>query len=142
MDLSKINIFNHEIINLSNNISRLKRELENINNDNSFEGSKLCESIRNDRSFQIEDIKHIYNTMKFLEDSGIDGPYVEFEENMEEDYDGYENHYTNVNIYGDKKYAQEKLDKRKIEIELEIENCNKRIEDYKEKLKLEVLRES
>ena len=28
-----------------------------------------------------------------------------------------------------------------IEIELEIENYNKRIEDYKEKLKLEVLRE-
>ena len=142
MDLSKINIFNHEIRNFSNNISRLKRELENINNDNYFEGSRLCESIRNDRSFQIEDIKHIYNTMKSLEDSGIDGPYVEFEENMEEDYDGYENYYTNVNIYGDKKYAQDKLDKRKIEIELEIENYNKRIEDYKEKLKLEVLRES
>ena len=49
---------------------------------------------------------------------------------------------TNVNIYGDKKYAQDKLDKRKIEIELEIKNYNKRIEDYKEKLKLEVLRES
>ena len=142
MDLSKIDIFNHEIRNFSNNISRLKRELENINNDKSFERYKLCESIRNDRSFQIEDIKHIYNTMKSLKDSGIDGLYVEFEENMEEDYDGCENYYTDVNIYGDKKYAQDKLDKRKIEIELEIENYNKRIEDYKEKLKLEVLRES
>ena len=142
MDLSKIDIFNHEIRNFSNSISILKRELKDINNNNSFEGYKLCESIRNDRSFQIEDIKHIYNTMKSLEDSGIDGLYVEFEENMEEDYDGYTNYYTDVNIYGDKKYAQDKLDKRKIEIELEIENYNKRIEDYKEKLKLEVLRES
>ena len=80
--------------------------------------------------------------MKSLEGSGIDGLYVEFEENMEEDYGGYTNYYTDVNIYGDKKYTQDKLDKRKIEIELEIENYNKRIEDYKEKLKLEVLRES
>ena len=63
MDLSKIDIFNHEIRNFSNSITRLKVELEDINNNNSFEGSKLCESIRNDRSFQIEDIKHIYNTM-------------------------------------------------------------------------------
>jgi hypothetical protein len=80
--------------------------------------------------------------MKSLENSGIDGLYVEFEENMEEDYDGYTNYYTDIKIYGDKKYAQDKLDKRKIEIESEIENYNKRIEEYKEKLKLEVLRES
>ena len=53
MDLSKIDIFNHEIRNFSNSITRLKVELEDINNNNSFEGSKLCESIRNDRSFQI-----------------------------------------------------------------------------------------
>ena len=36
------------------------------------------------------------------------------------------------------KYAQEKLDKRKTEIMLEIESYNKRIEDYKEQLKVEV----
>ena len=142
MDLSKIDIFNHEIRNFSNSINILKRELEDINNDNSFEGSKLCESIRNDEVFRIEDIKHIYDTMKSLEESGVEGLCVEFIEGAEEDYDGYTNYYTNVNIYGDKKYTQDKLDKRKIEIELEIENYNKRIEDYKEKLKLEVLRES
>ena len=142
MDLNKIDIFNHEIRNFSNNISMLKRELEDINNGNSFDESRLCELIRNDRSFQIEDVKHIYNTMKTLENSGINGLYLEFEDGMEVDYDGYECDYVDVKIYGDKKYAQEKLDKRKIEIELEIESYNKRIEDYKEKLKLEVLRES
>ena len=68
--------------------------------------------------------------MKFLESSGVDGLYVEFEENMEEDYDGYENYYTNVNIYGDKKYAQDKLDKRKIEIELEVEAGEKASEVF------------
>lgn len=141
MDLSKIDIFNHEIRNFSNNISMLKRELEDINNGNSFDESRLCELIRNDRSFQIEDVKHIYNTMKTLEDSGINGLYLEFEDDMEIDYDGYESYYTDIKIYGDKKYAQEKLDKRKVEIESEIESYNKRIEEYKEKLKLEVLRE-
>lgn len=142
MDLNKIDILNHEIRNFSNNISMLKRELEDINNGNSFDESRLCELIRNDRSFQIEDIKHIYNTMKTLEDSGINGLYVEFEDDMEIDYDGYESYYTDVKIYGDKKYAQEKLNKRKVEIESKIESYNKRIEEYKEKLKLEVLRES
>ena len=40
------------------------------------------------------------------------------------------------------KYAQEKLDKRKAEIMLEIESYNKRIEDHKEQLKVEVNSES
>ena len=40
------------------------------------------------------------------------------------------------------KIAKEKLDKRKAEIMLEIESYNKRIEDYKKELKLEVNSES
>ena len=90
----------------------------------------------------IYDIENLYNTMKKLQKSGIEGLKIQFEDMVEEDFDGYETEYINARIYGDKKYAQEKLDKRKTEIMLEIENYNKRIEDYKEQLKVEVLRES
>ena len=80
--------------------------------------------------------------MKKLEKSGIDGLYVEFEECESYGWDDGSEFYTKANIYGDKKYAQEKLDKRKAGIVLEIENYNKRIDDYKEQLKVEVNRES
>lgn len=63
---------------------------------------------------------------------------IQFEDMVEEDFDGYETAYINARIYGDKKYSQEKLDKRKAEIILEIESYNKRIEKYKEELKVEV----
>jgi chromosome segregation ATPase len=141
MDLNKINVLNHEISNFKHSIDRLKRELDDIENGDKYEYNQWCETINMDLRPNIGDIEYLHKEMKKLEESGIDGLYIEFEECIDEDYDGCETYYTNVSIYGDKKYAQEKLNKRKVEIESEIENYNKRIEEYKEKLKLEVLRE-
>ena len=141
MDLNKINVLNHEISNFRNKITRLEEELDDIKNGDKYEYNQLCETINMDSRPNIGDIEYLHKEMKKLEESGIDGLYIEFEECEEKDYDGWTDYYTKVSIYGDKKYAQEKLDKRKAEIILEIENYNKRIEDYKEQLKVEVLRE-
>lgn len=141
MDLNKINVLNHEISNFRNKITRLEEELDDIKNCDKYEYNQLCETINMDSRPNIGDIEYLHKEMKKLEESGIDGLYIEFEECEEKDYDGWTDYYTKVSIYGDKKYAQEKLDKRKAEIILEIENYNKRIEDYKEQLKVEVLRE-
>ena len=128
--------------NFKKNIERLKRELGDIENNDMREYNQLCETLSMDLKPSMGDIEYLHKEMKKLEESGIDGLYIEFEECEERDYDGWTDYYTKVNIYGDKKYAQEKLDKRKAEIMLEIESYNKRIEDYKEQLKMEVNRES
>ena len=142
MNLDRINIINHELNNFKNKIDRLKIELDDVENGDLYEINQLYEILNLDLKPSIGDIEYLHKEMKKLEESGIDGLYIEFEECEEEDYDGWTGYYTKVNIYGDKKYAQEKLDKRKAEIILEIENYNKRIEDYKEQLKVEVNNES
>ena len=142
MNLDRINIINHELSNFKNSIERLKRELDDIENNDMREYNQLCETLSIDLKPNIYDIEYLHEEMKKLEKSGINGLYVKFEERIERDYDGDDDYYIDAKIYGDKKYAQEKLDKRKSEIILEIENYNKRIEDYKEQLKVEVLRES
>ena len=142
MNLDRINVINHELSNFKNSIERLKRELDDIENGDIYEFNQLCETINMDLKPNIGDIEYLHKEMKKLEESGIDGLYVEFEECESSGWDDGSEFYTKVNIYGDKKYAQEKLDKRKAEIMLEIESYNKRIEDYKEKLKLEVNSES
>jgi len=94
---------------------------------------------------KMKEGKHVFllpEEMKKLEEVSLIGRNSCLEHTLEKDYDGWTDYYTKVSIYGDKKYAQEKLDKRKAEIILEIENYNKRIEDYKEQLKMEVNRES
>ena len=142
MDLNKINVLNHEISNFRNKITRLEEELDSIENNDICEYDQLCETLSMDLKPNIYDIEYLHEEMKKLEKSGIDGLYVEFEECESSGWDDGSEFYTKVNIYGDKKYAQEKLDKRKAEIMLEIESYNKRIEDYKEQLKIEVNRES
>ena len=142
MNLDRINVINHELSNFKNSIDRLKIELDDIESSDIYECNQLCETLTLDSSLYIEDVKILLNKMKQLEQSGTDGIYAKFEEYEEKDYDGWTDYYTKVSIYGDKKYAQEKLDKRKAEIILEIESYNKRIEDYKEQLKVEVNRES
>ena len=142
MNLDKINIINHELNNFKNSVERLKRELDDIENNDMREYNQLCETLSMDLKPSIHDIEYLHEEIKKLEKSGIEGLYVEFEECEEKDYDGWTDYYTKVSIYGDKKYAQEKLDKRKAEIILEIENYNKRIEDYKEQLKVEVNNEN
>ena len=142
MNLDRINIINHELSNFKNSIERLKRELDDIENNDMREYNQLCETLSMDLKPSMGDIEYLHKEMKKLEESGIDGLYIEFDECIDEDYDGCETYYTKVSIYGDKKYAQEKLNKRKTEIMLEIESYNKRIEDYKEQLKMEALRES
>ena len=139
MNLDKINIINHELSNFKNKIDRLKRELDDVENGDIYEINQLYEILKLDLKPSIGDIEYSHKEMKKLEESGIDGLYIEFEECIDEDYDGCETYYTKVSIYGDKKYAQEKLNKRKAEIMLEIDSYNKRIEEYKEKLKLEVI---
>ena len=142
MNLDKINIINHELSNFKNSIERLKRELDDIENNDMCEYDQLCETLSIDLKPSIYDIEYLHEEMKKLEKSGINGLYVKFEERIERDYYGDDDYYIDAKIYGDKKYAQEKLDKRKAEIMLEIESYNKRIEDYKEQLKIEVNRES
>ena len=138
MDLNKINVLNHELSNFKNSIERLNRELDDIENGDMCEYDQLCETLSMDLKPSIYDIEYLHEEMKKLEKSGINGLYVKFEKRIERDYDGYDDYYIDVKIYGDKKYVKEKLDKRKAEIILEIENYNKRIEDYKEQLKVEV----
>ena len=142
MDLSKINVLNHELSNFRNKITRLEEELESINNNDVCEYDQLCDTLTMYLSPSITDIEYLYNEMQKIKKSGVKGLYVKFDIEYEEDYIGNIDEYTKARIYGDKKYAQEKLDKRKAEIILEIENYNKRIEDYKEQLKVEVNRES
>ena len=134
MDLNKINVLNHELSNFKNSIERLNRELDDIENGDMCEYDQLCETLSIDLKPSIYDIEYLHEEMKKLEKSGINGLYVKFEERIERDYYGDDDYYIDAKIYGDKKYAQEKLDKRKAEIILEIENYNKIIEDYKEKL--------
>ena len=138
MNLDRINIINHELNNFKNSVERLKRELDDIENGDMREYNQLCETLSMDLKPNIYDIEYLHEEMKKLEKSGIDGLYVEFEECESSGWDDGSEFYTKVNIYGDKKYAQEKLDKRKAEIMLEIESYNKKIEDYKEQLKMEV----
>ena len=138
MNLNKINVLNHEISNFRNKITRLEEELDSIENNDICEYDQLCETLSMDLKPSMGDIEYLHKEMKKLEESGIDGLYVEFEECESSGWDDGSEFYTKVNIYGDKKYAQEKLDKRKVEIESEIDSYNKRIEEYKEKLKLEV----
>ena len=142
MNLDRINIINHELNNFRNKITRLEEELASIENNDVCEYDQFCELVHMNDEPTIYDIENLYNTMKKLQKSGIEGLKIQFEDMVEEDFDGYETGYINARIYGDKKYAQEKLGKRKAEIVLEIENYNKRIDDYKEQLKVEVNRES
>ena len=142
MNLDKISALNHELNNFRNKITRLEEELASIENNDVCEYDQFCELVHMNCEPTIYDIKHLYNTMKELQKSGIEGLKIHFEDMVEENFDGYETEYINARIYGDKKYAQEKLDKRKAEIILEIENYNKRVENYKEQLKVEVNSES
>ena len=142
MNLNKINVLNHELSNFRNKITRLEEELESINNNDVCEYDQLCDTLTMYLSPSMADIEYLYNEMQKIEKSGVKGLYVKFDTEYEEDYSGDIDEYTKARIYGDKKYAQEKLDKRKVDIESEIESYNKRIEKYKEELKLEVLREN
>jgi len=111
MNLDRINIINHELSNFKNSIERLNRELDDIENGDIYEFNQLCETINMDLKPSIGDIEYLHKEMRKLEESGIDGLHIEFEECIDEDYDGCGTYYTKANIYGDKKYAQEKLDK-------------------------------
>ena len=113
MNLDRINIINHELNNFRNKITRLEEELASIENNDVCEYDQFCELVHMNDEPTIYDIENLYNTMKKLQKSGIEGLKIQFEDMVEEDFDGYETEYINARIYGDKKYAKEKRSKTK-----------------------------
>lgn len=67
MNLDKINALNHELSNFRNEITRLEEELSSIENNDVCEYDQFCELIHMNDEPTIYDIKHLYNTMKKLQ---------------------------------------------------------------------------
>ena len=98
MNLDRINIINHEFNNFRNKITRLEEELASIENNDVCEYDQFCELVHMNDEPTIYDIENLYNTMKKLKKSGIEGLKIQFEDMVEEDFDGYETEYINARV--------------------------------------------